>query len=83
MFNEGVDGSKGAITGEVRNTGDKSISKIYVYVSFYDTEGNIIGYTATRVEPETLGPGEIGAFEFSEPLSPWQMPNYSIIVRRS
>ena len=83
VYHEGPEGSRSTITGEVKNTGERSINNIYVYVSFYDTEGKIIDYTATGVEPETLGPGEIGTFEFTEPLASWQMPNYSLIVRKS
>jgi hypothetical protein len=83
VYHEGSGESRGTITGEVRNVGEKSIDNTYIYVSFYDTEGKIIDYTAVRVNPRTLGPGEIGTFELNEPSSPWQMPNYSLIVRAS
>ena len=80
VFQEGPDWKWDAIIGEVRNIGQQSATSIWVYATFYDAEGKVIDYSLSSVEPETLGPGEIGSFELIAPSPPWQMPDYTILV---
>jgi hypothetical protein len=70
-----------SLTGEIRNTGQQSVTNVYMKVSFYDEEGVLIDCGGAGVEPDTLEPGGTGVFEI-EPLPepPWQMPNYSLLI---
>ena len=73
--------TRDSVTGEVKNTGQQSVTDVFMYVSFYDDEGELIDYRIAIVEPETLEPGGTGIFEIERlPSAPWQMPNYSILI---
>jgi hypothetical protein len=70
-----------SLTGEIRNTGQQSVTNVYMRVSFYDEEGVLVDWGIARVEPETLEPGATGTFEiYPLPPDPWQMPNYSLLI---
>lgn len=49
------------VVGKLKNTDDKSISFIEIYVKFYDDEGNVLDSSFDYIE--NLGPGEIWNFE--------------------
>ncbi len=83
VYQEGPKWKWDAITGEVRNIGQQSVTYIWVYATYYDAEGKVIYYSLSPVEPETLGPGETGSFELIAPSPPWQMPNYALLVKAS
>ncbi|MDF1533283.1 MAG: FxLYD domain-containing protein [Methanosarcinaceae archaeon] len=49
------------VVGKLKNTDDRSISFIEIYVKFYDDEGNLLDSSYEYIE--NLGPGEIWNFK--------------------
>jgi hypothetical protein len=80
VHEEGPDWKWDTLTGKVRNTGNQSCTSVWVYAIFYNAEGNVIDWGLSDVEPTQLEPGDIGTFELIAPSSPWQMPNYALLV---
>ena len=69
------------IKGEVKNSGEQSVTSVYVYATYYDIEGKVIDYSLSGVEPDTLEPGDKGSFELFAPPPPWEMLNYALLVK--
>ncbi|MBC7241141.1 MAG: SH3 domain-containing protein [Anaerolineae bacterium] len=57
------DGSTYRVTGNVRNAGRRSLTKVRAIVSLYGPDGGIQDATVCFVRPATLEAGETGAFD--------------------
>lgn len=50
------------VRGTVENTGDETVERTRVAITFYDENGSVIGVRSASTSPESLAPGEAGEF---------------------
>lgn len=51
------------VLGTVRSTGDVPVERVDLYIACFDTSGTFIAVSFTKPAHESLGPGELSAFE--------------------
>jgi hypothetical protein len=69
-----------ALYGELRNSGDQSVSTPYVYLTFYDADGKIVDSTYTTGAFGLIEPGASVPIQGSTGLEPEEWASYRIVL---
>ncbi|MFQ5940099.1 MAG: FxLYD domain-containing protein [Nitrososphaerales archaeon] len=62
-FTDGINEVR--ISGEIKNTGDKTTSMSKVYATFYDDSNRVLGFASVNTEPESIAPNAKASFKLN------------------